>query len=80
MRYSVKPFDFMIARFPSATPPDLIGNQTRKNTINPTNGSAASCKMRYAQLANIANSTSVLNNMLFTVKQIPQGKTSSICA
>ena len=81
MRYPTKDFFFMIARYPNATPPDLIGNQkiTHKKIYNPVNGSSATCKMRYAQLANIAGSTSVLNNMIFTVKQIPQGKSSNAC-
>jgi len=63
----------MRAYYPESTPQSLIGNKTYKSVPNSINGSSATCKMRYSQLANGLRTTSVANNMLFTFKEIPKG-------
>ena len=75
MRYPIKPFFFMRAYFPGATPQQLIGNpnlkqNAKKEIPNSINGSSKTCKMRYSQLAFITQSTTVANQMLFTKKQV----------
>lgn len=51
LNYPTKPFFFMIARYPGATPQEWIlpqNLQPPKNKIG-TNDSKLSCRMRYAQ-------------------------------
>lgn len=73
MRYPVKPGFQMRAYYPESTPQSLIGNKTFKQIPNSLNGSSQTCKMRYGQLANSLQSSTVANSMLFTFKNITTG-------
>jgi hypothetical protein len=73
MRYPVKAGFQMRGYYPESTPQSLIGNKTYKQIPNSLNGSSQTCKMRYSQIANSLQSSTVANSMLFTFKTIPTG-------
>ena len=62
MRFPVKPFFQLHAYYPESTPHTMIGKLTYKNIPKSLNGSSQSMRMRYAQLANIKQTSSCVRN------------------
>ena len=66
LKYPTKPFFFMVAHYPEATPaewilPDSMKPPKKKNIGSSTNNSTITCRMRYSQIVN-SFTTPVLAN------------------